>query len=233
MSIAALCCSHHDGLAGEWCQHVEGTLGIRAALRMHAPDIASGYNSLAAALPPDVDLLIFMHHDTRILFPVARLSDYVASMPKCGVIGFAGVTRIAESGWWWAGVTCFGGLVQGKAPSPHANLCFARPTRVRQCAGVDLRYEPVEGVDAYCLVIPRAVFEAVGGFSDYGPDAWHFYDMDICLKGQRAGYQNYVIDELTQHYGGGIIDAKPWVPIQMEFQRRWGDWLRRPEERLG
>jgi GT2 family glycosyltransferase len=60
----------------------------------------------------------------------------------------------------------------------------------------------VEAVSGACLMIRKAVFDEVGGFS---PEYFMYgEDLDLCFKVQRAGFHNYhVCDAQIVHHGGG------------------------------
>jgi GT2 family glycosyltransferase len=60
----------------------------------------------------------------------------------------------------------------------------------------------VEAVSGACLMIRKAAFDNVGGFS---PEYFMYgEDLDLCFKVRRAGLHNYhVRDALIVHHGGG------------------------------
>lgn len=60
----------------------------------------------------------------------------------------------------------------------------------------------VEAVSGACMLMPRAVFTSVGGFStDY---FMYAEDLDLCWKVRRAGYENYYYAPADiVHHGGG------------------------------
>jgi len=86
----------------------------------------------------------------------------------------------------------------------------------------------VSAVTAACLVIRRAVFEAVGGFDETLAVA--FNDVDFCLKVRAAGYRNIwtPLAELIHHEsvsrGRDLMPAKArrFAAEHATVQRRWG-----------
>lgn len=68
--------------------------------------------------------------------------------------------------------------------------------------------KPVECVSGACLMIRRAVFEAVGGFSqDY---FMYVEDRDLCYKVHRTGLETvYVSGARVVHHGGTSSDSRP------------------------
>jgi GT2 family glycosyltransferase len=86
----------------------------------------------------------------------------------------------------------------------------------------------VSAVTAACLVIRRAVFEAVGGLDEELTVA--FNDVDFCLRVREAGYRNLwtPFAELVHHEsasrGSDITPAKArrFAQEYAAMQRRWG-----------
>jgi len=66
----------------------------------------------------------------------------------------------------------------------------------------------VEGIAGACIMMRRAVFERVGGFSS---DFFMYAeDIDLCHKVQAAGLRNYYLPQATiVHHGGGCSREAP------------------------
>jgi Glycosyltransferase like family len=212
-----------------------------------AASITSGYNEAERTLPParPNDILCFIHQDVRLhfnfklvvslYFEVVASVDYVTFGPnvqhgvetrRVGVLGFAGAERMTLDGRWWMRGPLYGSLIQGELPADsRPNMVFQRPLNtVALLDSLDhLRYQPVDTVDGYCMFIRRSVFHELGGF-DERFDHWHFYDADLCMSAIRAGYQNYVIDQKSQHFSIGSL-ADPWSAQQSRFQVKWRPWF--------
>lgn len=213
----------------------------------HAQSMTRGYNLAESLLPAPkkADILCFIHQDVRLHFAFDRviplyfeylgLAEFLrygeATMSgidkrPIGVVGFAGTQRMTFDGRWWASGPLYGSLVQGELPSDsHPNLRFHKPLSATFVAGAsrELWYQPVEAVDGYCMFIRREIFRAVGGF-DERYDGWHFYDLDLCLTAIKAGYQNYVIDQPSQHFSLGTY-GEPWEAQRVKFQDKWRSWF--------
>jgi GT2 family glycosyltransferase len=185
-----------------------------------AASMASGYNALAARAPAAATIFVFMHDDVRLHFDVAVLERYAAALPEAGVMGFVGCGRLAFDGRWWKGTPKVGLFSHGGLALPGLpNRFYKRPSQL-----VDgLRYEPVEAVDGYCLVVRRDVFEEIGGF-DERLDGWHCYDVDLCLSALSAGRQNYVLGQRTHHLSRGSTDAV-WATQNAKLLTKWRPWF--------
>ena len=179
-----------------------------------AKTIASGYNALAGHGDSD-DLLCFVHQDVRFGFdPAKRFKQYMSHLPVPGVLGFCG-TKIQEPGlqWWQYGLQ-FGSVVAGETGEN-----ILRFNDVAHGLG-DLRYEPIDTMDGFCLCITRSAFDAIGGF-DEEYDDWHGYDIDICTKSRVEGFQNYVIAEPIRHFSMGA--SGPGLDRALaRFKKKWG-----------
>jgi hypothetical protein len=66
----------------------------------------------------------------------------------------------------------------------------------------------VEVISGACLMVRRAAFEAVDGFSeDY---FMYTEDVDLCYKLRRTGLRNYYLPSATvKHFGGGSSESAP------------------------
>jgi GT2 family glycosyltransferase len=66
----------------------------------------------------------------------------------------------------------------------------------------------VEAISGACILIPREIFEAVGGFTE----SYFMYaeDMDLCFKVRQAGHHVYYLPETSLvHFGGGSSSKAP------------------------
>jgi GT2 family glycosyltransferase len=196
-------------LAGESCDVLHG-----------AASLASGYNALAARAPAAAGVFVFVHDDARLHFDRRLLERYAAALPEAGVLGFVGCGRLAFDGRWWRGRPKVGVFSHGRLALPgRPNRFYKRPSHA-----VDgLRYEPVEAVDGYCLVVRRDVFEQLGGF-DERFDGWHCYDADLCLSALAAGRRNYVLGQRSQHLSRGSTDDG-WAAQNAKFLEKWRPWF--------
>lgn len=171
------------------------------------------------ASPDPDDLLCFIHRDARLDFDApAILPRYLDVLDRPGVLGFCGAKRQTHEGHWYASPPLFGGLRQD-----NRAVLFERPTR----GPAGLRFEPVETLDGYCLVLRRSVFDRIGGF-DEALDGWHFYDIDVCMRALAAGHVNYALDQPTTHLSWGLSDHE-WTRLHAKWLAIWEESWFRPQ----
>ncbi len=82
-----------------------------------------------------------------------------------------------------------------------------------------------ESMCLYCVLIPRALFESVGGFDDsrQGQD-----DVDYCFRARQKGFINAIaLNSLVWHAGGVSADITMSAESRKEslesFKRKWPD----------
>lgn len=227
MTLTVLTLVNDDTLLAGLVANLELHLApFRLATRRGATSMAAGCNALAAATPgaPD-DVLCFIHQDARLFFDAATLiPEYLGRLPDAGVLGFCGSNAQQPGRQWHACPPCYGGLLQG-GDAPVA-IDFARPA----CDVDGLRYAPVQTLDGYCLFVRRDVFLRIGGF-DEGYDGWHGYDLDLCLRALRAGLQNYVIAQPSQHFSWGSSNDDLARSLQ-RFAQQWPGRLPTPSQQV-
>ena len=198
-----------------------GVLPERVLSLTEAKTIASGYNELARRAAADI--LCFVHQDVRFHFDVLNsIPTYFAGLLKPGVLGVVGSARQIPGKWWWECHPLCGAVCWAEVCNHAPTLCFNPPSRHLPCPE-ELWYEPVQTLDGLCLFIQREVFEKIGGF-DESYDAWHGYDMDICMKALQAGRQNCVINQLVHHIyskdtSGSADEA---LRALRHFAEKWG-----------
>ncbi|MBE9473257.1 MAG: glycosyltransferase [Chloroflexi bacterium] len=140
------------------------------------------------------DLLVFLNNDTEIIEP-AWLDDLVgwAERPGVGVVG----TKLLYSD----GTIQHGGIVMGV--EGHGSHIFERlPEHHYGPFGSPDWYRDYMAVTGACMMVPRSVFEELGGFDEeyqigYG-------DIDLCLRAGQAGYRIiYTPFATLLHHEGG------------------------------
>lgn len=81
-------------------------------------------------------------------------------------------------------------------------------------------------VTAACMMIPRAVFERVGGFDERLRVVLN--DVDLCLRIREAGYRIvYTPFALLTHYEGASRGRRHPMAEEKLFRARWAEVLRR------
>lgn len=95
------------------------------------------------------------------------------------------------------------------------------------------RTEPVDYVSAACVLMPRALFDTIGGF-DLAWDPAYYEDVDLCLKLALIGKRTYYcpdavvthIENATSADDSHGLRLNSVVQINREkFISRWGDWI--------
>lgn len=79
-------------------------------------------------------------------------------------------------------------------------------------------------VTAACLMVRRAVFEAVGGFDESFP--LNYNDVDLCLKFHQAGYRNTLTPHAQLVHYESATRHKGLNPGEIErFNQRWSHYF--------
>jgi GT2 family glycosyltransferase len=157
----------------------------------------------AGAAGSSAHVLLFLNPDTKVASgALAALYHESCRLPRCGAIG----CRLLNGD----------GTLQASCVQPI-------PTILNQLCDLDVLQrsfpgaglwtsartfhraeQPVEVdvVSGACMMLPRAAFQSVGGFSeDY---FMYAEDLDLCWKLRRAGFTNYYVPTCAvTHYGGG------------------------------
>ncbi len=161
------------------------------------------------------EFILFLNPDTKLIGPAIKtLLDAVQTLPRAGVVGCK--------------------LLNGDL-SLQSSCVQMFPTILNQALDVDIlrnrwpksrlwglaplfssNPEPaiVEVISGACMIIPRVVFETVGGFSeDY---FMYAEDLDLCYKVVKAGYQNFYVGSASLVHYGGKSSTPQWATV-----RKW------------
>lgn len=214
MTVDVLILSNDQVMFSEANENVKKFFGVSARVLCGAESIAKGYNLLASQ--SDADILCFMHQDARVGFSSDVLFEYFKGLHKPGVLGFCGSSRQIPGKQWHECQPTYGGLIQGKGDQAHP-LMFSPVTRFLPSGKHG--FQPVQTLDGYCLFIRRSVFNEIGGF-DEQYEGWHGYDIDICTKAMTAGYQNYVINQSSEHFSWGASGRTLDLALS-RFKEKW------------
>ncbi|MEA1072005.1 glycosyltransferase family 2 protein [Sphingomonas sp. LY160] len=186
----------------------------------HRPYNYSAINNAAVAAT-DSPFVCLLNNDTEVLTP-EWLSELMrhASRPDVGAVGakllYEDMT-IQHAGVV-VGVCEAAGHAHRFVPNDEAGY-FAQPHITHR----------VSAVTAACLLVDRAKFDAVGGLDEDGL-AVAFNDVDLCLKLERAGWQNiYVPHAVLLHHESKSrgLDTTPakrsrYMGELSVLQTRWG-----------
>lgn len=171
------------------CSVVEGKLArCRAAL--HA-SLAPGFEHLEIRAPRSLaeayngalarargEAVLFIHDDVEVLSP--GLDALLArALARADVVGVAGTRRLAGPTLGWAGQREMRGwLVHGSSASATWDF-----SALALRAGLDAGMQALDG----CFIAARTAAARATGFDAATFDGFHFYDLDFCLRAQRAG----------------------------------------------
>jgi glycosyltransferase involved in cell wall biosynthesis/GT2 family glycosyltransferase len=142
----------------------------------------------------DGELLLFLNNDTEVIEPT-WLDDLAgwAERPGVGIVG----TKLLYPN----GTIQHGGIVMGV--EGHGSHIFERlPEHHYGPFGSPDWYRDYQAVTGACMMVPKAVFEELGGFDEtyqvgYG-------DIDLCLRAGQAGYRVVYSPFATMlHHEGG------------------------------
>jgi len=147
--------------------------------------------------------LLFLNPDTELLEDSPRvLMERLASLPQAGAVGckLLNGNRTLQMSCVQSFPTVWNQVLDShflRTKFPHSSLWGMQALY----QGNDEPAE-VEVISGACMLMTRAVFESVGGFSDcyfmFGED------LDLCCKIRKAGHQVYCVPETRiVHYGGG------------------------------
>ena len=177
----------------------------------------SAFNNFGAAQARG-EYFVFLNNDTQVVEPdwlTAMLEQ--AQRPEVGAVGARlhyPDNRIQHAGL----VLGVGGVADHafKGLPGNAFTYFAFASVVRNCSAVT----------AACMMVPRRVFEEIGGFDEQLPVALN--DVDLCLRLRQRGHLIvYTPFALLYHHESGTR-GKLHPPKDDELVwRRWGDIIRK------
>lgn len=169
------------------------------------------------------ELLLFLNNDTEIINPDA-LEAMVKQAVQPGIGAVGAKLYYADDTIQHAGIVIGMGGVAG-----HSHLNFPR-----QAAGYMQRLQftqNVSAVTAACLLMPRKVFQEVGGFDEGFVLA--FNDVDLCLAVLKAGHRVvWTPDAELYHLESKTRGYEDTVEKQARFKREYDLFLTKWSEFL-
>ncbi len=168
------------------------------------------------------DILLFLNPDTEVIGDALDLLvDAARTLPACGAVGgtLLNADRTVQTSALLAFPTVANQLLDSnflRRLWPRSRLWGMAPLFSSSTTPTE-----VEAISGACLMIPRAVFEAIGGFSaDY---FMYSEDTDICYKAHLCGYKNYYVPGAQAvHYGDGSVrSAKSNFAVVMATESLW------------
>ena len=174
-----------------------------------ARSLAQAYNRAIAQATGEA--IVFMHDDVEVLSPdlFATLSRALA---QADVVGVAGTTRLAGPTIGWGGQEAtVGALVHGSSATNAWDYSLLNWT-----AGLAAGMQALDG----CFLAVRSAAARQLRFDEATFDAFHFYDLDFCLRAQRAGMRVAVSPEiLIAHASRGAL-GQAWEAQAARFLAR-------------
>ncbi len=159
-------------------------------------------NNLAAKSAMS-DVFLFLNPDTEICGDaLVQMLNAVKSLPNAGVVG--AYLLNTDGTYQTSSISYFPRISSQILNSELALTVFPRSRLWGERRMVSKKPEilEVEAISGACMMMKRAVFEGVEGFSTQ----YFMYteDIDLCAKVRNAGFLNYHVAEArVVHHGGG------------------------------
>ncbi len=184
--------------------------------------------------------LLFLNPDTELLDDaLSLLLGRLRSLPNAGAVGcrLLNRDRSLQTSCVQAFPTVFNQIVD----SEFLRARFPRWSIWGTAAFVATGFSPapVQAVSGACILISRARYDAIGGFSEH----YFMYgeDLDLCYKVHRSGAIVYYVSEVAiVHFGGGSSTqvASAFSNVMMResvcrFVRHHHGWLAAFAYRVG
>lgn len=145
--------------------------------------------------------ILFLNPDTEIvgdaLSTLARVADAISN------VGALGPKLLETDGSLQHSVWAFPCILNQSLDAEYLRTRFPKSFLWGMKALFDEERspKPVDVISGACLLVPRAVFETVGGFTE----SYFMYaeDVDLCYKIKRGGFERYFVPEaVVVHHGG-------------------------------
>ena len=160
-----------------------------------ARSLAEAYNRAMDTATGDA--IVFMHDDVEVLTP-GLFGALSRSLAAADVVGVAGTSTLAGPTVGWAGQEATAGALAHGSSAAHAWDYSVLNWTDGVTAGM-------QGLDG-CFLAVRAECARRLRFDDATFDAFHFYDLDFCLRAHRAGLRVAVAAEiLIAHASRGSV----------------------------
>lgn len=186
---------------------VEGKLDAEVVFLPRNLGFAGGNNEAMRLLfARGCDHVLLLNSDTRVApGSIAALVRATRENPKAGPLG----PRVSDGR-------------PGQTPTSlgeryRAAFLWAPRSLLRVRARRQRPY-PVSGVTGAALLIPRALFERLGGFEE---DLFAYYEeVEFCLRARRAGFQPMVVPEADVGHDGARGFASGMTPLSAWLKAR-------------
>jgi hypothetical protein len=180
--------------------------------------LPGAYNEMLAqaSARDDLEAVALLHQDLRIEDPdfaaQVRSTFENESVAIAGAVGFTGF-----SGHHWVDGVQMSGGVDKPLHGQLVRLGWTGP----------YGRQAVEMVDGVLLILSPWAARNLRFDPRFARD-FHGYDADICFEAQALGKQTVVTQIRTVHASIGAVGRSrgAWTRASLEFDRKWGDWLR-------
>jgi tetratricopeptide (TPR) repeat protein len=199
LSLTVVVCSVTEAKLARCRAALDAALapGFEFLVIRDARSLAEAYNRALATATGEA--IVFLHDDVEVVSP--RLDALLArALSRADVVGVAGTRTLAGPTLGWAGQAPMAGwLVHTDATA--APWDFSLLALQGGLAG------GVEALDG-CFLAARTQSARQIGFDEKTFDAFHFYDLDFCLRAKRAGLALAVdTDILVRHASRGSLGS--------------------------
>lgn len=176
------------------------------------PGFAVACNQGAAALGPGLPWLAFVNPDCLVgPDDLARLRAHATGLGDAALLG---ADLVDEDGARDA-------AARRRDPDFAAMLRDpARATRLAIAPDDALALQPVDAVSGALMLLPRALFDRIGGFDE--AYRLHAEDLDLCHRAREAGARIAVANDVRVLHLRGVSSRSR--PVFVEWQKHRGLW---------
>jgi hypothetical protein len=211
--ISIIICGRDKDITPALSNNIQTTIGVEYEIIVidnskHTYSIFAAYNKGVAL--SQYEIVCFMHDD--IIFESFDWGSIVINQFKqtnVGAVGVAGSPYYASlpGGWWSGGLIC-------QHISGQKDYTYARPIN----NGL-----PVVVVDGLWFCIRKELFMTIS-FDETRFKGFHYYDVDISLQIQHAGYDILSLYNITIKHSSGKLDSI-WLQNALILQEKWAKHL--------
>lgn len=182
-----------------------------------ARSLAEAYNRALAEATGDA--IVFMHDDVEVLSP-GIFGALSRSLASTDIVGVAGTTRLAGPTIGWAGQEATAGaLAHGSSATNAWDYSVLNWTD-----GVTAGMQALDG----CFLAMRAECARRLRFDDATFDAFHFYDLDFCLRASRAGLRVAIAAEIVLAHASRGSVGEAWEAQAARFLAKFPELAGQP-----
>lgn len=156
------------------------------------------------------EYLLFLNDDVELVSP--RWIDEMVGLLEIEEIGYVGALLFFQDGT----IQHAGHFYESGA----GHIAFKQPFKPQDPRQLYSYDRKVSGMTAACALVPRSIFNEVGGFSELFPG--NYNDVDFALKVNELGYDSAVASNARlYHFESKSRDATVTRPELLALHRRW------------